>query len=206
MNTLEIKTKNQIKNWNDFYKISKKQFLMYEKIEGIKNWKDYDFSIDCSEDQMKFKDMLQIRFIEELTEASEALINEEDEHFWEEITDALNFFISSYIMLDINFQELPSPKKYLKRWDRRKLPSYKKYSLLAYNLVHNVGYLCNLLKNRPWAQTNFLVSMEDFNERLKNLWISFWKFLGKLGINEKTLFNLFERKYLVNEWRINTGY
>ena len=62
-----------------------------EKIEGIANWKEYSFSIDCAQDQMKFKDMLQIRFIEELTEASAA---EEYEHFWEEITDALNFFLS----------------------------------------------------------------------------------------------------------------
>ena len=103
MNTLEIQIKHKIKTWNDFYYTLRKQFLMYEKIEGIENWKDYDFSIDCSEDQIKFKDMLQVRFIEELTEASEAILENEKEHFLEEITDSVNFFISAFCMLDINF-------------------------------------------------------------------------------------------------------
>lgn len=204
MNTLEIKTKNKIKSWDDFYKEARKQFLAYEKLEGIDNWKEYDFSIDCSEDQMKFKDMLQIRFIEELTEASES-INEE-EHFWEEITDSLNFFISAFIMADIDFKKLPHPENYLPKKDKRKIPSIKKYSIMTYQLIHNVGTLCNLLKNRPWAQSNYLVSMFDFNVRIKILWMSFWNYLGKLGINKNTLFDLFERKVEVNKYRIKTGY
>ena len=204
MNTLEIKTKQQVKSFDDFYKLGKKQFLDYEKIEGISNWKEYDFSIDCAEDQFKFKDMLQIRFIEELTEASQAI--NEFEHFWEEITDALNFFISAYIMIDANFKKLPSPEKYLKKKGKRKIPNFKKFSIWTYQLVHNVGCLCNLLKNRPWSQSNYLVSMIDFNERLETLWISFWKYLGKLGLDKYILFDLFERKVLVNQWRIQTGY
>lgn len=204
MNTLEVKKLNLVKNFEDFYKIAKKQFLDYEKIEGIENWKDYDFSIDCSEDQMKFKDMLQIRFVEELTEASASL--KEPEHFWEEITDSLNFFISSYIMLGVDFSKLANPQNYLSKKDKRKIPSFKKFSIMSYKLIHEVGYLCNLLKNRPWAMSNYLVSLIDFNERLNCLWISFWKFLGNLGINEIILFDLFERKVLVNRWRIKTGY
>lgn len=204
MNTIEVKLKNRIKNWEDFYKEGKKQFLAYEKIEGIDNWKEYDFSIDSGSDQMKFKDMIQIRFIEELTEASAAL--NEKEHFWEEITDSLNFFISSFIMLNINFNKLPNPEKYLSKKDKRKIPSFKKFSIMTYPLIHNVGNLCNLLKNRPWAQSNYLVSLFDFNERLEKLWINFWKYLGKLGIDKITLFDLFERKILVNQFRMKTGY
>lgn len=204
MNTLEVKIKGLIKDWNSFYKEGKKQFLAYEKIEGIEDWEEYDFSIDCSEDQMKFKDMLQIRFIEELTEASSSL--NEPEHFWEEITDSLNFFISSFIMIDADFKNLPNPEKYLRKKDKRKIPNFKNFSKLTYPIIHNVGKVCNLLKNRPWAMSNYLVSLYDFNENLKNLWISFWKYLGKLGINKKVLFDLFERKILVNQWRMKTGY
>lgn len=204
MNTLEVRTRNLIKNFDDFYKMAKRQFLDYEKIEGIYNWKEYDFSIDCGMDQLKFKDMLQIRFIEELTEASEAL--KEPEHFWEEITDALNFFISAYIMIGVKFNKLPSPEKYLKRKDKRKIPSFKKFSIMSYKVIHHVGSLCNLLKNRPWSQSNYLVSMLDFQERYVKLWVTFWKYLGKLGIDKKVLFDLFERKVLVNRWRMETGY
>lgn len=206
MNTLEIKVKGIIKDWDSFYKEGKKQFLAYEKIEGISNWKEYDFSIDCSADQIKFKDMLQIRFIEELTEASQALMLEEKEHFWEEITDALNFFISSFIMLDVDFNKLPNPENFLAKEDKREIPNFKNFSLITYPLIHNVGCLCNLLKNRPWAMSNYLVSMVDFNSRLEVLWISFWKYLGQLGIDKNILFDLFERKILVNQYRIKTGY
>lgn len=204
MNTLEIKTKKKIKSFNDIYKYAKKQFFEYEKLEGIKDWKKYDFSIDCSEDQFKFKDMLQIRFIEELTEASAAL-NEPD-HFWEEITDALNFFLSAYLMIDLSFEELPKPEVYLKSSDKREVPNFARYSQITYLLIHDVGNLCNLLKNRPWAQSNYLVSMIDFNERLLKLWIDFWRWLGQLGLDKDTLFDLFERKVTVNNWRRKTGY
>ena len=108
MNTTEIKIKHKINSFEDLYKYANKQFLEYEKIEGINNWKEYDFSIDCSQDQMKFKDMLQIRCIEELTEATHTLDNEE--HFWEEIGDSLNFFLSAYVMLGVDFNKLPSPE------------------------------------------------------------------------------------------------
>lgn len=206
MNTLEIIYNKNIKDFKTLFKKAKKQFLDYEKIEGINDWKNYDFSIDCSEDQMKFKDMLQIRFIEELCEASEALINKEKEHFLEEITDAINFFLSAYIMLNKSLNEMENPEKYLSKYKKYKLISFKKYSKLTYLIIHQVGLVCNLLKNRPWAQSNYLVSLIDFNKRLDDLWKIFWKYLGKLGIDKYSLFELFEKKYIVNQWRIKTGY
>ena len=206
MNTTEIKTKNIIRSFNDLYKYARKQFLEYEKIEGIDDWEEYSFSIDCSKDQAKFKDMLQIRFIEELTEATHALDNKE--HFYEEITDAINFFLSAYCMLDINFKDLTSPLKFLNEENliAKIIYPYKTYCLEFYPIIDAVGDLCNLLKNRPWAQSNYLVSMFDFNEKLNVLWDMFWKMLGDIGLSSKDIFDLFERKYLVNKWRIKTGY
>ena len=80
--------------------------MNYEKLEG-RDWKKYDFSIDCAEDQMLFKDMLQIRCIEELTEASIAFKEGSYEHFKEEITDALNFYLSAMVMYGY---EMKKPK------------------------------------------------------------------------------------------------
>ena len=203
MNTTEVQIKNLIKSFPDLYKYAEKQFLMYEKIEGIDNWKEYSFSIDCSTDQMKFKDMLQIRFVEELSEATHALDNKE--HFLEEITDALNFFLSAYVMLGVDFKEFSDPGKFLTN-GRDLLLDYKKLGVLLYWVIDKVGYLCNLLKNRPWAQSNYLVSLYDFDIRLKDLWDTFWCVLGQIGLSDEKLFELFERKYLVNLWRIKTGY
>lgn len=204
MNTLEINYKNQIKNWNDFKKYAKQQFVNYEKLEG-RNWKKYDFSIDCAEDQMLFKDMLQIRCIEELTEASIAFKEEEFEHFKEEITDALNFFISAMVMIDYDLKEpvlrdSSHSKVLFSYMDELDIHHF------FYKIIEKIGYLCNLLKNRPWAQSNYLVSMVDFNERLDDLYNAFWTLIRDLGFSKQEIFELFERKYEVNKWRIQTGY
>ena len=204
MNTLEINYKGKIKNWEDFVKAAKEQFVNYEKLEG-RDWKKYDFSIDCAEDQMLFKDMIQIRCIEELTEASIAFNEGEFEHFKEEITDALNFFISSMVMIEYDMKK-PS---FLKNSCSKEM-----FSMLDeldihhffYIIIEKIGYLCNLLKNRPWAQSNYLVSLTDFNERLNDLWKEFWELIRILGFNEQEVYELFERKFEVNKWRIRTGY
>ena len=207
MNTLEIKIKNKINSFDDLYKLAYQQFVDYEKLEGIKNWNKYDFSIDCFEDQMKFKDMLQIRFIEELTEAS--LAREDKDHFLEEITDSLNFLLSAYLMYKgPNLKDfMISPDIILKDEVHLNIPAkINSISVLFYPVIEKVGGLCNLLKNRPWTQSNYLVSLTDFEKSLENLWIEYWKMIKVLGINKYMIFELFERKYLVNKWRMKTGY
>ena len=216
MNTIEVKVKGLIKNWDDLYKYAYKQFVAYEKLEGIKDWKKYDFSIDCAEDQMKFKDMLQIRCIEELTEATHALDNYD--HFLEEITDAINFFLSAYCMLGVDFKDFCYPDEiiqfYAFEFNFNNLnmgPSVFSHPMdilysRFYNIIDCIGNLCNLLKNRPWTQSNYLVSMLDFKERLNELWLCFWDTINWLKLTDEKIFELFERKYLVNQWRMKTGY
>ena len=206
MNTTEIQYNGQIKSFDELFDLAKKQFVHYEQLEGIENWDDYDFSIDCAEDQMKFKDMLQIRFIEELTEASVSL-PEPEEHFWEELGDALNFFLSAYTMLGVDLNEFRSPSTFLNKNTKKHKPeSFSEYCMFAYPIIEKVGWLCNLLKNRPWAQSNYLVSLQDFDERLEALWWTFWSYLGDFGLTDEDVFEMFYRKYKVNEFRISTGY
>lgn len=211
MNTTEVKTKGLVKSFDDLWKYAKKQFLEYEKIEGIADWEEHDFSIDCADDQMRFKDMLQIRCIEELTEATHALDNED--HFFEEVTDALNFFLSAYCMLGVDLSGMPNPSNCVYANERDF--SFGKLSVFGerkelyssfYMVVDAIGDLCNLLKNRPWAQSNYLVSLRDFDKRLKELWVVFWATVNWLGLTPDKVFDLFERKYLVNKFRISSGY
>ena len=207
MNTTEINYNNEITRFDQLYKMARDQFLMYEKLEGIDDWDAYDFSIDCSEDQMKFKDMLQIRFIEELTEASISM-PEPEEHFWEEISDALNFFLSAYCMLGVDFNKFKSPEDFLYKGEEkpRRITNIYTFGVKAYPVIESVGYLCNLLKNRPWAQSNYLVSLIDFDERLNLLWNRFWHFLGDMKLTSEDVFEMFYKKYQVNLHRIRTGY
>lgn len=216
MNTTEVKVKGIIRSFDDLFFYAKKQFLEYEKLEGIEDWEEHDFSIDCSADQMRFKDMLQIRCVEELTEATHALDNEE--HFFEEVTDALNFFLSAYCMLGADLSSFSDPKEILGggpvkakkltgfSGPDRSLEGIKGLYAAFYQIVDAIGDLCNLLKNRPWAQSNYLVSMYDFDLRLSKLWGVFWSVMHWLGLREERIFELFERKYEVNRFRIRSGY
>lgn len=208
MNTQEIQVKHHIRSWPEFYDVARKQFLAYEKLEGIPDWEAHDFSIDCADDQARFKDMLEIRFVEELTEAS-ACLDEGIEHFLEEITDSINFLLSAYIMAGYDpLRDLPEIQDFLSLSSNgvKKPGSIDEMAIPAYNLVHRVGWTCNLLKNRPWAQSNYLVDLLQFKERMTDLWIYFWTWIGSLGINKIMLFDLFERKVEVNRFRIKSGY
>lgn len=203
MNTTEIKSQNKCNNFYDMWKIANEQFLRYEKIEGIDNWKEYDFSIDCAEDQMKFKDMMQIRFIEELTEAADAIVSEHNyDHFLEEIADALNFFLSGYIMLGKDINDLP---EIILTNHKITLNNINEISELFFPVIYRVGKLCNLLKNRPWSQSNYLCSLTDFNRELINLWNEFWNMINCI-CNESDILDIFWRKIEVNKFRIKTGY
>lgn len=208
MNTQEIQVKHHIRSWPEFYDVARKQFLAYEKLEGIPDWEAHDFSIDCADDQARFKDMLEIRFVEEITEAS-ACLDEGIEHFLEEITDSINFLLSAYIMAGYDpLRDLPEIQDFLSLSSNgvKKPGSIDEMAIPAYNLVHRVGWTCNLLKNRPWAQSNYLVDLLQFKERMTDLWIYFWTWIGSLGINKIMLFDLFERKVEVNRFRIKSGY
>lgn len=201
MNTEEVKVKVKIESFEQMYNLAKKQFIEYEKLEGV-DWKTYDFSIDTPEDQLRFKDMLQIRCIEELTEAQEAI--DDINHFKEEMADALNFFLSAYIMLGVDFNTLP--KVELFNFDPGLTLSKISFGNSAWGVVYKIGRLCNLLKNRPWSQSNYLVSLLDFNERLEELWVSFWDLICWCGFSYDEVLRMFAKKYTVNQFRMRTGY
>lgn len=201
MNTEEVKVKVKLNSFEDMYKLAEKQFIEYEKIEGV-DWKNYDFSIDTPEDQLKFKDMLQIRCIEELTEAYEAFRN--PQHFREELADSLNFFLSAFIMLGVDFKTMPEIDLFT---DKPKIePDEVAFITNCWDVTYKVGNLCNLLKNRPWSQSNYLVSMLDFNKRLKILWISFWNLIKWSMVTYDEVLEMFAKKYTVNNFRRDTGY
>lgn len=210
MNTAEVVVPEELKvhNFEDLWRLAERQFLEFEVIEGnIKEptreaWKKFDFSIDCPQDQALFKDIC-YRVIEELTEAEGAYLVREEDHFFEEIIDSFNFLISSYLMLhlgedDFKARDLPLPKSGQK--------IVKNPADYCWPIVYRIGSLCNLLKNRPWSQTNYLVSLKDFKEREEEVWAFFLWFLGDLGITPEVLFDEFSRKLAVNLYRIETSY
>ena len=208
MNTrdIEVKLPKDV-NLNWIYAQHKKMFYKFMELEGIPDWKEYNFSIDTAADQSIFKDVIQIRFIEELTEATTS--GTVLDHFEEEIIDSFNFLLSSLVALDKKLEDLPTWKdrkrNKLKLWF---ILRYRRNKLNAetYKVVEKVGLLTNLLKSRPWAQNQLLVDSLLFNRRLDDLWKQFNHYINWLGIDLATLYRLWYQKSQINYFRLKTGY
>lgn len=73
-------------------------------------------------------------------------------------------------------------------------------------VVYYLNLARNVLKNRPWKQTQVMSKEDQFQEYLV---LSFIYYLGYLATNNFTpegLFELFYRKQQLNLWRISTNY
>jgi len=178
------------------------------KVEG-------EFDINCYHDQQILKDYLQIRFVEELNEATLDIKN--PKHFREEITDAFNFLVSAYIMYGYKYTDLrqwkdvepwrypvfletsTAPKKIIVR-HRAYIESE------IYKLIEQVGKACNLLKNRPWKHSQYLVDLYEFEPAFKEIWIKFNNLCNLLLISKAEIFRLWSLKFQVNLFRIKTAY
>jgi hypothetical protein len=79
-------------------------------------------------------------------------------------------------------------------------------AFLLWQVTHQLLLTRNLLKNRPWKQTQVMTKELEYQESLV---ISFIKYLGFLainGFNPENLYELFHRKQKLNLWRMSTGY
>ena len=159
-----------------------------------------DFDINTYVDQQIFKDYLQIRFTEELTEALTDTKNYT--HFKEEMTDAFNFILSSYIISDYE-DYLTWEEDLNENFDIKDLPLLKEK---FWDIVQKVGDVCNLLKNRPWRMSQYLVDLYVFEKRYKELWQEFNALCNFLNISQEEVFKYWSLKFQVNEFRLNTRY
>lgn len=194
--------------WDTIFKLQKKVFVEYMKQEKI-DWPNYDFDINCYEDQQLLKDFLEIRFVEELTEATEDM--EHEDHFLEEMIDALNFLVEAYIIYGWGPKDLKPGTAYLNKFDDDSKPhdlTGVDNILFAcfYYLVESVGKTCNKLKNRPWKQCQYLVDLIVFEERFKEIFKWFMYVCNYCRITQETLFKVWSQKYQCNLYRISTRY
>jgi hypothetical protein len=176
--------------FNFIFKKQREVFYKFMKFEGI-DFKEYNFDINCFKDQQLLKDFLQIRFIEELTEATLDIDN--IDHFEEEIIDAFNFLIEAYILYGWDYKDLKPWGNYSYEYD-------------YYNIVESVGKCCNLLKNRPWKHCQYLVDLYLFENYFKEIWNEFNVLCNFEGINQEKLFKIWSLKYQVNKFRLRTNY
>lgn len=194
MNTQDFKP--FIKSWEEIYALQGELQLMYRPYfkERIAN-----FDINTLEDQELFKKLCW-QIVEELTEAMEAAEKPDDEHLAEELIDAFNFMLELYHLYGMT----PPLDWTLPKWAQIMKVEFWPADMLA--LIGTIGMTANCLKNREWRQSQYLVDLVVFENRLKSIWTAFIVVLYHAGLSETQVKELWSLKYQVNMFRIKSKY
>lgn len=194
MNTQDFKP--FIKSWEEIYALQGELQLMYRPYfkERIAN-----FDINTLEDQELFKKLCW-QIVEELTEAMEAKDKNEKDHVLEELIDAFNFMLELYQLYGMT----PPLNWTLPKWAQIMKVEFWSADMLA--LIGTIGMTANCLKNREWRQSQYLVDLVVFENRLKSIWTAFIVVLYHAGLSETQVKELWSLKYQVNLFRIKSKY
>lgn len=78
--------------------------------------------------------------------------------------------------------------------------------LHLFDVIYELNKARNLLKSRPWKQTQVMTKELDYQEALVKSFYLYMGFLGLNGFTDENLFRLFYKKQRLNFWRQNTNY
>lgn len=195
MNTQDFKP--FIKSWEEIYALQGELQLMYRPYfkERIAN-----FDINTLEDQELFKKLCW-QIVEELTEAMEAKDKNEKDHVLEELIDAFNFMLELYQLYG-----MAPDFAWGHTYGFRKDIADENFEENILELIKTIGLAANCLKNREWRQSQYMVDLVVFEERLWNIWAKFAMFFGSIGVTEDKVRELWSLKYQVNLFRIKSKY
>lgn len=174
-----------------------KQTELLEKYKEIEKMPDNILELDninTQRGQILIKDFAW-RVTEELAEAWEAKeINEE--HFKEELADALHFLVELTIIAGYNSTFLVNPEGAL----------IADKDTEAWAIVYNLGLMCNTLKNKPWKQSQMLTDEPKFKEYLQKAWLALLKLLYWYMGSYNQIYLYYFKKHKVNEFRVRSKY
>lgn len=195
MNTQDFKP--FIKSWEEIYALQGELQLMYRPYfkERIAN-----FDINTLEDQELFKKLCW-QIVEELTEAMEAKDKNEKDHVLEELIDAFNFMLELYQLYG-----MAPDFAWGHTYGFRKDIADENFEENILELIKTVGLAANCLKNREWRQSQYMVDLVVFEDRLKRIWTYFVTMFEHLGLSETRVKELWSLKYQVNLFRIKSKY
>lgn len=195
MNTQDFKP--FIKSWEEIYALQGELQLMYRPYfkERIAN-----FDINTLEDQELFKKLCW-QIVEELTEAMEAKDKNEKDHVLEELIDAFNFMLELYQLYG-----MAPDFAWGHTYGFRKDIADENFEENILELIKTIGLAANCLKNREWRQSQYMVDLVVFEERLWNIWTMFSVLFGSIGVAEEKVRELWSLKYQVNMFRIKSKY
>ena len=185
----------------------KELMLKYKDIEersGLMQTNECPVNLDDKKGQARIKDFCW-RIVEEIGEAIDA--SEDHEHHVEELIDGLHFLvemtiISGFAPEQIVWQKLPS----FDLLDSMIVSVMKMgFDECLKTLVMDLGMLGNCLKNKPWKQTNMLTDKDEFERRLRLVWIDYITILS-LDMSSDDIVNIYFKKSQVNKFRQRSNY
>lgn len=196
------------------------KYLPIEKENGLLQTEDLPVNINDRKGQARLKDFAW-RTMEELFEATDALVQHPDneEHFLEEMIDALHFFTELNILCGItpekirNYFEVEGmdTMEFLEqvaiKIDNDSSIYTNDASIIYITIGQCIGNAMNRLKNKPWKQTHIVTDEQAFIDCLMPAWIGFFRVLScKHGLTYNDIFTLYFKKSEVNKFRIRSGY
>jgi len=196
--------------WKDIFE---KQMALAVKYKDIENMGDLldttDNNVDTAKGQKWIKDF-SWRVTEEIAEAFEAknimdselfkrdeadftLVEETQQHFKEELADALHFLVELTIIAGYDYK-IPAENK---TYNTNPTP---------WKTIYNLGLMCNTLKNKPWKQTQMLTDRKEFEKYLKLVWSEFISLCNMYIGTLNSIYTYYFKKQEVNKFRQRSKY
>jgi hypothetical protein len=184
-------------------KVFKRQLELMEKYKDIEKLPQWPLNIDLFQHQVVIKDFKQ-RGLEEIAEAVEAYREENMNHFYEELIDALHFFTELNLLVGRGHDFFENINELAK--DDAKFTDVKELYMAFGILAEKYGLLMNCLKNKPWKQSQVQTDKNKFYSLLKESFETFIMFLVAAGLKPDDIYNYYFRKSEVNQFRIRSKY
>ena len=119
------------------------------------------------------------------------------------VTEGSIGLVNRFNMID---EDHESVKDYTPGFNTLSESSHEEEKVLLFNVVYELNIARNLLKCRPWKQTQIMTKELDFQYSLVKAFYLYMGFLGLQGFTPEGLFRLFFKKQRLNRWRQKSNY
>ena len=119
------------------------------------------------------------------------------------VTEGSMGLVNRFNLID---EDHESVKDYTPGFNTLSEASHEEEKILLFNVVYELNIARNLLKCRPWKQTQVMTKELDFQYSLVKAFYLYMGFLGLQGFTPEGLFRLFFKKQRLNRWRQKSNY
>ena len=167
-------------------------------------------NLSIPKNQIEFKAVYQA-FVEEVSELMQFIEENKKGKIYregtlDEVADCFNFATLMFIRSGLTFNSIPAHY----RWQRDKTQRFFyddiRIGKTLFNCVTKFGMVCNLLKNRPWKQSNYPLDLIEFRQKALDAYITFLDCINSFSIEEGILEKAILNKINVNYNRMKQNY